>query len=206
MAIVGPSGCGKSTLLRLLLGMEQPKKGGIYYDGQDLQELNLSSVRSQLGVVLQNGQLMTGDIFSNIVGTTPLTIDDAWNAARLVGIADDIEEMPMGMHTIISEGSSNISGGQRQRILIARALVGDPAIVMLDEATSALDNRTQSIVTDSLSKMKATRIVVAHRLSTIRNVDRIILIDKGVVAEEGTFDELMKLDGIFAGLAKRQLA
>ncbi len=206
VAIVGRSGSGKSTLLRLLLGMEKPKKGGIYYDGQDLQELNLSSVRSQLGVVLQNGQLMTGDIFSNIVGTTPLTIDDAWNAARLVGIAEDIEEMPMGMHTIISEGSSNISGGQRQRILIARALVGDPAIVMLDEATSALDNRTQSIVTDSLSRMKATRIVVAHRLSTIRNVDRIILIDNGVVAEEGTFDELMELNGIFAGLARRQLA
>ena len=206
VAIVGRSGCGKSTLLRLLLGMEKPKRGGIYYDFKDMQELNLASIRCQLGVVLQNGQLMTGDIFSNIVGTSPLTKDDAWKAAELVGIADDIREMPMGMNTIISEGSSNISGGQRQRLLIARALAGNPAIVMLDEATSSLDNHTQSIVTESLDKMKATRIVIAHRLSTIKGADRIIVLDDGVVAEQGNFDELMKLDGIFARLAKRQLA
>ncbi len=206
VAIVGRSGCGKSTLLRLLLGMEKPKRGGIYYDYRDMQELNLASIRCQLGVVLQNGQLMTGDIFSNIVGTSPLTKDDAWKAAELVGIADDIREMPMGMNTIISEGSSNISGGQRQRLLIARALAGNPAVVMLDEATSSLDNHTQSIVTESLDKMKATRIVIAHRLSTIKGADRIVVLDQGVVAEQGTFDELMKLDGIFARLAKRQLA
>ena len=205
VAIVGRSGCGKSTLLRLLLGMEKPKRGEIYYDYRDMQELNLASIRCQLGVVLQNGQLMTGDIFSNIVGTSPLTKDDAWKAAELVGIADDIREMPMGMNTIISEGSSNISGGQRQRLLIARALAGNPAIVMLDEATSSLDNHTQSIVTESLDKMKATRIVIAHRLSTIKGADRIILLDNGVVAEQGTFEELMKMDGIFARLAKRQL-
>ncbi len=205
VAIVGRSGCGKSTLLRLLLGMEKPKRGGIYYDYKDMQELNLASIRCQLGVVLQNGQLMTGDIFSNIVGTSPLTKEDAWRAAELVGIADDIREMPMGMNTIISEGSSNISGGQRQRLLIARALAGNPAIVMLDEATSSLDNHTQAIVTESLDKMKATRIVIAHRLSTIKGADRIVLLDDGKVAEQGTFDELMKLDGIFARLAKRQL-
>lgn len=206
VAIVGKSGCGKSTLMRLLLGMEIPKRGAIYYDNQDMQELNLSSVRSQMGVVLQNGQLMTGDIYTNIVGTSPLSIDDAWEAAELAGIADDIEAMPMGMHTVISEGSGNISGGQRQRIMIARALAGRPAIIMLDEATSALDNRTQSIVTESLNRIKATRIVIAHRLSTIREADRIVVIDGGRVAEQGSFAELMKQNGIFAKLAQRQMA
>lgn len=205
VAIVGKSGCGKSTLMRLLLGMETPKKGGIFYDNQDMHELNLSSLRCQMGVVLQNGQLMTGDIYTNIVGTSPLTMDEAWEAAQMAGIAADIEEMPMGMHTIISEGSSNISGGQRQRIMIARALAGRPAFIMLDEATSALDNRTQSIVTESLNRIKATRIVIAHRLSTIREADRIVVIDKGKVAEQGSFAELMKHDGIFAKLAKRQM-
>ncbi|MGM9579909.1 MAG: NHLP bacteriocin export ABC transporter permease/ATPase subunit [Anaerovibrio sp.] len=205
VAIVGKSGCGKSTLLRLLLGMETPKRGVIYYDYQDIQELNLASVRCQLGVVLQNGQLMTGDIYTNIVGTSPLTMDDAWEAAELAGIADDIRAMPMGMHTVISEGSGNISGGQRQRILIARAIAGRPAIIMLDEATSALDNRTQAIVTESLNRMKATRIVIAHRLSTIREAERIVVIDDGRVAEQGSFDELMEMDGMFAQLAKRQM-
>lgn len=206
VAIVGKSGCGKSTLLRLLLGMETPKRGVIYYDYQDMQELNLASVRCQLGVVLQNGQLMTGDIYTNIVGTSPLTMEDAWEAAELAGIADDIRAMPMGMHTVISEGSGNISGGQRQRILIARAIAGRPAIIMLDEATSALDNRTQAIVTESLNRMKATRIVIAHRLSTIREAERIVVLDDGRVAEQGSFDELMEMDGMFAQLAKRQMA
>jgi len=135
-----------------------------------------------------------------------LTLDDAWAAAEAVGIAEDIREMPMQMQTIISEGSSNISGGQRQRILIARALAMKPAIIFCDEATSALDNRSQAIVTESLDKMKATRIVVAHRLSTIRNADRIIVLDKGNVAESGTFDELVAKDGIFASMVKRQMA
>ena len=189
-----------------MLGFETPKQGGVYYDGQDLEDLNLSSVRSQMGVVLQNGQLMSGDIFSNIVGTMAISQDDAWAAAEAAGIADDIRKMPMGMQTIISEGSNNISGGQRQRILIARALAAKPAIVIFDEATSALDNRTQSIVTDSLKKMKATRIVVAHRLSTIRHCDRIIVFDQGQIAESGNYDSLMEKNGLFAVLAKRQLA
>jgi ATP-binding cassette subfamily C protein len=206
VAIVGKSGCGKSTFIRLLLGFEVPKSGAIYYDNQDLAELNLASVRSQMGVVLQNGQLMSGDIFTNIVGTTALTMEDAWAAAEAAGIADDIKKMPMGMQTVISEGSSNISGGQRQRILIARALAAKPAILVFDEATSALDNRTQAIVTESLNKLKATRIVIAHRLSTIRECDRIIVFDKGRIAESGTFEELVAKDGIFAGLAKRQTA
>ena len=178
----------------------------MYYDGQDLAEINAASVRSQLGVVMQNGQLMTGDIYHNIVGVNDLTMDDAWAAAEAVGIAKDIREMPMQMQTIISEGSTNISGGQRQRILLARALAMKPPIIICDEATSALDNRSQAIVTNSLDKMKATRIVVAHRLSTIRNADRIIVLDKGRVAESGTFDELVAMNGIFASMVKRQLA
>lgn len=206
LAIVGRSGCGKSTLVRLLLGFEKPKYGAIYYDGQDLGELNLASVRTQMGVVLQNGQLMTGDIFSNIVGTMALSQDDAWKAAEAAGIADDIRNMPMGMQTVISEGSSNISGGQRQRLLIARALVGNPAILVFDEATSALDNHTQAIVTESLKKMKATRIIVAHRLSTIKDADRILVMDGGTIVESGTFDELLAKGGLFAELVRRQVA
>ena len=206
VAIVGKSGCGKSTLVRCLLGFETPTKGTVSYDGQNLAELSLPSVRTQMGVVLQNGQLMTGDIFTNIVGTRLLTEDDAWEAAEAAGVAQDISEMPMGMQTVISEGSSNISGGQRQRLLIARALVNKPAILIFDEATSALDNRSQAIVTESLDKLKATRIVVAHRLSTIRGCDHVIVMDDGRIAEEGGFDELIEKGGIFAELVKRQVA
>ncbi len=205
VAIVGKSGSGKSTLVRLLLGFETPTKGSVYFDGQDLADLNLPSVRSQMGVVLQNGQLMTGDIYTNIVGTRLLSQDEAWQAAEAAGIAEDIAMMPMGMQTIISEGSSNISGGQRQRILIARALATKPSILILDEATSALDNSSQAIVTNSLDKMKTTRIVVAHRLSTIRGCDRIIVMDDGRIAETGGFDELVAKNGIFAELVKRQV-
>ena len=206
VAIVGKSGCGKSTLVRLLLGFETPKSGAIYYDDQDLSELNLPSVRSQMGVVLQNGQLMTGSIFNNIVGASALTQDDAWAAATAAGIADDIAMMPMGMQTVISEGSSNISGGQRQRILIARALINKPSILIFDEATSALDNRSQSIVTESIDRLNVTRLVIAHRLSTIRNCDRVIVMDRGRVVEQGTFDELLALGGIFTNLVRRQEA
>ena len=205
VAIVGKSGCGKSTLIRLLLGFETPKQGAIYYDGQDLSDVSLTSVRSQMGVVLQNGQLMAGDIFTNIVGTRLLSQEDAWRAAEAACIAEDIAKMPMGMQTYISEGSSNISGGQRQRILIARALVNKPSIIIFDEATSALDNYSQSVVTQSLDKLNATRIVVAHRLSTIRNCDRVIVLDAGRVAEIGTFDELVAKGGIFSELVKRQV-
>ena len=154
---------------------------------------------------MQNGQLMAGDIFTNIVGTRLLTQEDAWRAAEAACIAEDIAKMPMGMQTYISEGSSNISGGQRQRILIARALVNKPSILIFDEATSALDNRSQSVVTQSLDKLNATRIVVAHRLSTIRNCDRVIVLDAGRVAEIGTFDELVAKGGIFSELVKRQV-
>jgi len=206
VAIVGHSGCGKSTLVRLLLGFEKPRSGAIYYDGQSLAELSPTSVRSQMGVVLQNGQLMSGDIFTNIVGQAALSQDDAWVAAEAAGIADDIRAMPMGMQTVISEGSDNISGGQRQRIMIARALAAKPAILIFDEATSALDNRTQAIVTDSLNKLKTTRLVIAHRLSTIKECDRILVIDQGALVECGTYEELVAKNGIFAQLVRRQVA
>ena len=205
VAIVGQSGCGKTTLLRLLLGMEKPNKGSISYDGQDLAELNLSSVRSQMGVVMQFGRLMTGDIFSNIVGVSKLTLDDAWEAAEMTGIANDIREMPMGMKTMISEGSNNISGGQRQRILLARAIVNRPAIIMLDEATCSLDNTTQAIVANSLQKLNSSQIIIAHRLSTVCNVDRILVLDGGKIAESGSYEELLAKGGIFSRMAKRQL-
>jgi len=206
VAIVGRSGCGKSTLIRLLMGFERPKRGGIYYDGQDLAELSLPSVRAQLGVVLQNGQLMSGDIYTNIAGTNALTQEQAWEAAEAAGVAEDIRNMPMGLQTIISEESSNISGGQRQRILIARALAAKPAIIIFDEATSALDNRSQAIVTESLERLRVTRIVVAHRLSTIQNADRILVMDQGRIVESGSYEELMAQGGLFADLARRQIA
>ena len=169
IAIVGHTGCGKSTLLRLLLGFETPNKGAVYYDNKDLSTLDLKSLRRNIGVVMQNGRLMQGDIYSNIVVAAPwLTLDDAWEAAEIAGIADDIRAMPMGMHTLISEGSGGISGGQRQRLMIARAIAPKPKIIMLDEATSALDNITQKHVSQSLDALKCTRIVIAHRLSTIK--------------------------------------
>jgi len=206
VALVGPSGCGKSTLLRLLLGFETPLSGAIYYDGQDLAGLDVEAVRHQIGVVLQNGQLIPGSIFTNIVGSSPLTIDDAWEAARMVGLDEDMEQMPMGMHTVIGEGGSTLSGGQRQRLLISRAIVNKPRILFFDEATSALDNRTQIVVSEGLERLYTTRVVIAHRLSTVINADRIFVISEGRVVESGTYDELMKQEGLFAELAKRQLA
>jgi len=205
VAFVGASGCGKSTLFRLLLGFEKPESGAIYYDGQDMAGLDIQAVRQQMGVVLQNGKLLSGDIFTNIVGSAPLTVEDAWEAARLSGLDQDISAMPMGMHTVVSEGGGGLSGGQRQRLMIARAIVGKPRILLFDEATSALDNQTQATVGRSLEALQATRIVIAHRLSTIINADRIFVLDKGVVVQSGTYAELIEQEGLFADLAKRQL-
>lgn len=206
VAFVGPSGSGKSTLLRLLLGFESPDNGTIYYDGHDLASVDVSAVRSQIGVVLQSSRLMAGDVFTNIVGSAPLRMDEAWEAAEMAGFADDIRAMPMGMHTIVSEGASTLSGGQRQRLLIARALVRRPRLIFFDEATSALDNRTQEIVSRSLERMNATRLVIAHRLSTIRHADRIFVMDRGRLAQAGSFDELSLQPGLFAQLIARQVA
>ena len=205
VAIVGATGCGKSTLMRIMLGFEKPGKGAVYYDGKDLSGIDLKSLRRKIGVVMQNGKLFQGDIFSNITISAPqLSMDEAWEAAEMAGIAEDIRRMPMGMHTIISEGSGGVSGGQRQRLMIARAIAPKPKILMFDEATSALDNLTQKIVSDSLDKLKCTRIVIAHRLSTIRQCDRIIYLEKGQIVEDGTYDELIAKNGKFAELVERQ--
>jgi ATP-binding cassette subfamily C protein len=206
VAFVGASGSGKSTLLRLLLGFETPAAGAVYYDGQDLAGLDVQEVRLQLGIVLQNGKLLPGDILTNIIGSAPLTVDDAWEAVRMAGLEADIKAMPMGMYTVVSEGGKGLSGGQRQRLMIARAIVRKPRILLFDEATSALDNRTQEIVSRAMEGMRATRIVIAHRLSTIEKADRIIVLDGGVVVQSGTYRELIEQEGFFAELAKRQLA
>lgn len=205
VAIVGKTGCGKSTLMRLLLGFETPRKGAIYYDGKDLSGLDLKSLRQKIGVVMQDGKLFQGDIFSNIIISAPwLTLEDAWAAADMAGIGEDIRSMPMGMHTVISEGSGGVSGGQRQRLMIARAIAPRPRILMLDEATSALDNLTQKTVSDSLASLKCTRIVIAHRLSTIQACDRILVLHRGGIVEEGTYEELLEKNGFFAELIRRQ--
>ena len=206
VAIVGPTGSGKSTILRLLLGFEQPVAGAVLYDGQDLAELDIGAVRRQCGVVLQNGALLAGDIRQNIVGSTNHTVDDAWEAAEMAGIAKDISAMPMGMHTVLSEGTNTLSGGQRQRIMIARALVSRPRIVFFDEATSALDNPSQNVVAESTRQMNATRVVIAHRLSTIRDADKIVVMDGGRIVQQGRYDDLLSdPDGLFARLASRQM-
>ncbi|HET6765176.1 MAG TPA: NHLP bacteriocin export ABC transporter permease/ATPase subunit, partial [Longimicrobiaceae bacterium] len=205
VAFVGPSGSGKSTILRLLLGFETPESGAVYYDGQELAGLDVQAVRRQIGVVLQNGRLSSGDIFTNIVGSSNATLEMAWEAARLAGFDADVKAMPMGMHTVISEGGGTLSGGQRQRLMIARAIVRRPRILYFDEATSALDNRTQAIVSASLERLQATRVVVAHRLSTIANADRIVVVDAGRIVQTGTYDELMAQEGPFRELALRQL-
>ena len=205
VAIVGKTGCGKSTLMRLLLGFEKPEKGAVYFDSKDINSLDLGSLRRQIGTVMQSGGLFQGDIYSNIVITDPgLSLDDAWEAAEKAGIADDIREMPMGMHTIISEGQGGISGGQKQRIMIARAIAPRPKLLLFDEATSALDNRTHKQVSDALDKMGCTRIVIAHGLSTIKNCDRILVLDGGNIIEDGNYDELIEKGGFFAELVERQ--
>lgn len=205
VAIVGRTGCGKSTLMRLLLGFEMPQKGAIYYNGKDITKLDLRSLRRRIGSVTQDGTLFQGDIYSNIVISAPqLNQEQAWEAAEIAGIADDIRKMPMGMQTLISEGQGGVSGGQKQRLMIARAIAPKPKILMFDEATSALDNRTQKKVSEALDRLKCTRIVIAHRLSTIRNCDRIVVLDGGKIVEDGTFEELISHNGLFAELVERQ--
>jgi len=206
IGIVGKTGCGKTTLVRLLLGFEKPEKGAIYYDGRDINTVDLKSLRKRIGTVMQNSGLFQGDIFSNISISNPLmSMEEAWEAAEIAGIADDIMQMPMGMSTFVSEGGGGISGGQRQRIMIARAVAPKPKILIMDEATSALDNKTQKQVSDALSKLKCTRLVIAHRLSTIKNCNRIIVIDGGKIVEDGTYDSLIEKNGFFAQLVERQL-
>ncbi|MCF6413724.1 ATP-binding cassette domain-containing protein [Collinsella tanakaei] len=205
VAVVGKTGCGKSTLMRLLLGFERPQRGAVYYDGRDLASVDAGSVRKRIGVVLQDGRLFAGSIYDNIAISAPgLTLEQAWEAAELAGLSDDIDAMPMGMNTMVTEGGGGMSGGQRQRIMIARAIAARPKILMFDEATSALDNVTQKIVSDSLESLKCTRLVIAHRLSTIRACSRIVVLDGGRIVEDGTYDELVERGGLFADLVARQ--
>ncbi len=206
VALVGPSGSGKSTLLRLLLGFETPGAGTIRYDNRNLADLNLEKLRrNSLGVVLQDSGLLPGTVLSNIIGTRELTEADAWAAARDAGLEEDIRRLPAGMQTPVGAGNSIFSAGQRQRLAIARALAGRPSVLLLDEATSALDNRTQEIVTRALDELRVTRVVVAHRLSTVRNADRIVVLEGGRIVESGSYPDLMRRKGRFHGLVSRQL-
>ena len=205
IAIVGESGAGKSTLLQLALGLERPATGGVYYDGRNLVHLDVTAVRRQIGVVVQDGALLTGDIRSNIIGEAPdLTLDDAWRAAHQAMVADDIAAMPMGMYTAVGDSTTTLSGGQSQRLRIAAAMVRNPRIVFLDEATSWLDVRSQAETMAGIERSAATRIVIAHRLSTIRRADRIYVMQAGRVVQTGRFDELSNTPGPFQDLARRQ--
>lgn len=206
VAVVGPSGCGKSTLLRLLIGFDRPLSGSVLYDGQDLAALDQSAVRRQCGVVLQHAQPFTGSILDVICGTEAYTPEEAMAAARMAGLAEDIERMPMGLHTIVS-GSGAVSGGQRQRLMIAQALIRRPRILFFDEATSALDNETQRRVIESTKALNATRIVIAHRLSTVLDADRVIVMEDGRVAQQGPPARLLAdTGGRLHELVRRQLA
>jgi len=206
VALVGPSGAGKSSLLRLLLAFDTPESGSVFLDGKDITQLETQALRRNFGVVLQNGQLFAGSVFDNITAGSNLSMDDAWWASRMAGFDKDIESMPMGMHTVLSEGAGTLSGGQRQRLMIARAIINRPGILIFDEATSALDNETQAIVSRSLETLNCTRIAIAHRLSTVRKADKIFVIDAGRVVESGSYDSLMEEKGVFYGLAQRQIA
>jgi ATP-binding cassette subfamily C protein len=205
VALVGPSGSGKSTLQRLLLGFETPESGDILYQGRSIAGLDTSALRRRIGVVLQNARILSGSIFENITAGLPYSLDEAWEAARMAGIAEEIEALPMGMHSLLMEGASTLSGGQLQRLVIARALIGKPQVLIFDEATSALDNAAQAVVTASLNRLHATLIVIAHRLTTIRDADRIYVLDRGRIVESGDFRSLMAKGGAFAALASRQI-
>lgn len=206
VGLVGSSGCGKSTLMKLLLGFEKPNSGKIYYDNKDIESVDKRELRKKMGVVLQDGKLISGSIFENITITAPdAKLKEVNEVVKAVGLKEDIDDMPMGLHTVLSEDCGTISGGQQQRILIARAIISNPKILFFDEATSALDNITQSMVCETLEKMNSTRIVIAHRLSTIIKCDRIIVLDKGNIVEQGSYDELMNNHGLFYELASRQM-
>jgi NHLM bacteriocin system ABC transporter ATP-binding protein len=205
VAIVGPSGSGKSSLFRLLLGFERPESGAVFYDGKSIETLDTSAVRRQLGVVLQNAKLASGNVYENICGGLRLPLEQAWQAARLAGLEEDIKAMPMGMLTQIAEGVSTLSGGQRQRIMIARAIARRPRVLLFDEATSSLDNRSQAIVSDALGDLNVTRIVIAHRLSTVQKADRIVVLVEGKIVQSGSFSELKAAPGVFASFAQRQM-
>ena len=189
-----------------LLGFEEPQEGEILYDSRSLATLDTVALRRQIGVVLQNGRVQPGSIIENIGGGRPISLEEAWHAVRLAGLEADVKAMPMGMHTMLTDGGTSFSGGQRQRLMIARALARRPRVLLLDEATSALDNRTQSIVTEAVAGLALTRVIIAHRLSTIEKVDRVLVLDQGRLVQQGSFAELSAMPGLFQDLARRQMA
>lgn len=206
VALVGGSGAGKSTVLRLVLGIERALSGVVYYDGHNLDRLNRRVVRRHVGMVVQDASLRSGTVYSNIVGmVTEMTLEDAWRAARLAAVDGDITAMPMGMFTPVTGSTAQFSGGQIQRIMLAAALVSGPRILLLDEATNWLDANTQARVMARIEQLAVTRIVSAHRLSTIRKADRIYVLDEGRVVQQGTFSQLIEVQGVFRDLARRQL-
>lgn len=205
VALVGPSGSGKSSLLRLLLGFDEPDSGSVLLDGHDLRDLDRGAVRRQLGVVLQHSRIEAGSLYHNIAGAAPLSLEEAWEAAKRAGLGPDIAAMPMGLHTYVDDAGATLSGGQRQRLLLARAIARRPRIMLLDEATSALDNAAQAHVMETLARMNVTRVVVAHRLSTVRYADRIYVLSEGRVVEHGDYETLAAAGGVFAGLIRRQV-
>lgn len=206
VALVGPSGSGKSSLLRLMLGFDRPDSGTVFLDGHDLGELDAGAVRRQLGVVLQHSRIEAGSLYQNIAGAAPLSLAEAFEAASLAGLADDIAAMPMGLHTHVDDSGATLSGGQRQRLLIARAIARRPRIMLLDEATSALDNAAQAHVMATLARLNITRVVVAHRLSTVRDADLIVVLSEGRIVEQGRYETLAAAGGLFADLIRRQTA
>ncbi len=205
VAIVGNTGCGKSTLLRLLIGLESPDKGAIYYDKKDMSSFDIQSLRQKIGVVLQDSRIISGSIYENIcVSAKDLSEEEVWQVLEDSGLADDVRDMPMKLQTVLSDGDGGISGGQKQRLMIARAIAAKPKILILDEATSALDNITQKKISESLDKMKSTRIIIAHRLSTIRQCNRILVLEKGRIVADGSYEQLLEENAFFQELVSRQ--
>ena len=204
IGIVGPSGCGKSTLLRLLLGFEKATSGAIYYDNKNSDSFSTHGFRKQLGVVLQDEGIIAGSIYDNLTCGGLYTQEQILSALENSGLAEDIAALPMGLHTYLAVGGSTLSGGQKQRLLIARALLPKPKILLLDEATSALDNRNQEKVLSCIDQLDVTRIIIAHRLTTIKNADRIYVMERGRFVQVGTYEELASQPGLFALMLERQ--
>ena len=205
VGIVGSSGCGKSTLMKLMLGFLTATEGHISYDGIDISQYNLKALRRQFGVVLQNAQVLTGTVRRNIGLSEGADIELVREAAASAAVLEDIESMPMKFNTMLSGEAKVISGGQRQRIVLARALMRKPRILFLDEATSAVDNIAQKAIRENLDKLGITRIAIAHRLSTVVNCDRILVLDHGEIVEQGSYNELMEQNGLFAKMARRNM-
>jgi ATP-binding cassette, subfamily B, bacterial len=207
VALVGPTGSGKSTLAMLLLGLYALTHGEILYDGIPLERMNYRALRGQFGVVLQESFLFAGSVRQNIAFCNPsLPFDKVIEAAKLAGIHEDIARMPMGYETRIAEGGAGLSGGQRQRLSLARAVAGECPILLLDEATSHLDTVTEDLIEHNLSRLACTRIVIAHRLSTVRNADQILVLEAGTLMEAGSHEELLRRGGCYAALSSHQMA